>query len=481
LRKTIGANRIQLIRQFFGETVILAVLSFIAAIILVELFLPAFNNLSGKPLRVDYLNYRHLLGLFFIVSGSGIIAGSYPALYLSSFTPVSVLKNVMKFSVNSKSVGVRKVLVIVQFILSISLIICTLVVFNQLEYMRNRKLSFIKKNIVYIPVKDNVGSKYESFKNELLQNPDITGVTIKGSVPTFTVDHYKIFLEGQNTDRAFEVEFNAVDYNYFKFLDIEIAEGRDFSKEYGTDAGRVVIINEEAVKLLGVDSAVGKNIIIGPNTVNIIGVIKNTYFKSLHTRIKPQLFYILNDYSSSEMNLFGVVLIKINGNRIPESVSYIEKTWNTLNPDYPFEYHFLDQTYDNLYNNEKRISTIFNYFTLLAIFISCLGLFGLASYTAEQRTKEIGIRKVLGASVSNIIKLMSKEYIVLIIISVIIACPISYFLMNNWLKNFAYRIPVTLWTFLLAGISALIIAILTVSFQAVKAARANPAEVLRRE
>jgi len=481
MRKAAGANRFQLIKQFFGETILLMVIAFIFAIILIELFLPAFNNISGKQLSVDYWNYKSVLAVFTVILMTGLIAGSYPALYLSSFSSVLVLKNSVRTGKRAGNMSIRRTLVIIQFFLSIALVCGTLVISSQLKYIRNMKLGFGKENLVSIPAKDNIMNSYEFVKNELLKDINITGVAAKNSIPTFGVNHYGILLEGQDPSRAFSVEVDAVDYDFIDVMNMEILEGRNFSKEMITDAQGAVIVNEEVVKLMGIESGVGKKVNLGPFKGTIIGVVKNAHFKSLHHKVEPILFHILNKDNSDEMNLFGIIIIRITGKNVQAVLSTIEKVWKQVNPGYPFEYHFLDRMYEELYDNENRTGTIFNYFTVLAIFISCLGLFVLASFTVEQRTKEIGIRKVLGASASGILRLFSKEYVLLITISALIACPVSYFFMSNWLKNFAYRTDISIWIFLLAGIVALAAAVLTVSSQVLKAAWANPAEALRFE
>jgi putative ABC transport system permease protein len=318
-------------------------------------------------------------------------------------------------------------------------------------------------------------------KQQLLQNPEIFAVAANGCLPTNTLNTSQLFWEGKDPARNFPVETNAVDYDYFDLLNVEFSSGRSFSRQQATDAASAFIINEEAASMMGMASPVGKEIRVGQARGTIIGVARNAHFKSLRQKIEPQVFHVLTDYNSELVDLFGIIMIKIRGNRIPQALANIERVWKEVNPGYPFEYHFLDDTYDALYNQEKRTSALFNGFTILALVISCLGLFGLAAFVTENRQKEVGIRKVLGATVSNVVLLLSKEFALLVFLANLIAWPLAWYAMNRWLQGFAYRIETDWWLFALAGGSALLIALLTVSAQAIKAALANPAEALRYE
>jgi putative ABC transport system permease protein len=479
IRKATGANRKELVKQFFSESFLLTFISLFIALILVELFLSPFNHLTGKHLAVIYSDYSILLSFIGVAFITGIIAGSYPALYLSSFKPVKVLKSTL--APGKKGDVFRKILVVTQFSLSIMLIISTTVIYNQLHYMRHMKLGFDKENIIYIPAKENIAKKYEIVKNQLLQNPNILGVTAKNSLPLDTVNHVIIDWQGRKPDQELNIEIAAVDFDFIHTLNLEIVEGRNFSRDHPSDPNEAVIVNEETVRQMGITSPIGKQVTIGTYKGRIVGVIKDANFRSLQYKIKPILMHLIYDWDSAIMNLYGAVFIRVRGGHIPEVISHIEKTWKSVNPLFPFEYHFLDETYDNLYNKEKRLSTIFNYFTFCAIFISCLGLFGLASYMVERRTREIGIRKVLGASVPGLVQFLSKEFTRWVLLANIIAWPAAYVFISRWIQNYVYRIDITPWIFILSGLLAWAIALFTVSYQAIRAASVNPVEVLRYE
>ncbi len=484
LRKVIGSSRAQLIKQFLGESLLLALVSAFVAIILVELLLPAFNALAGKTLQLHLGDFKLLLGLAIITLVTGIVAGSYPAIYLSSFKPIAVLKGgalLSPFGKNNRSAGFRQTLVVMQFALAIMLIASTMMIHRQLHFMTNTKLGFDKDNVVYVPAKANFGAQYEAVKQKLMQFPEILSVAANSSLPTNTLNTSQVFWQGQPPDRDFPIETNAVDYDYFTLLHMEFVAGRNFSPQYATDAAAAFILNEEAVKMMDLASPIGKEIRVGQTKGAIIGVVRNAHFKSLRQKIEPQIFHLLTDYGSELVDLFGIVMIKIRGNGIAPALAGIEAVWKSVNPHHPFEYHFLDETYDRLYNQEKRTSTLFDYFTVLAVFISCLGLLGLATFIAENRTKEVGIRKVLGASVAGVVALLSKDLVKLVLLANVVAFPLAYLAMNQWLHDFAYRIDMSWWMFALAGGLALAIALLTVSTQAFKAARANPVEALRYE
>ncbi|MGH7601128.1 MAG: FtsX-like permease family protein, partial [bacterium] len=479
MRRVAGASRWQLVGQFYGESILLAFIALFLALLLVELFLPAFNQLSGKNLAMDYRDPRLVLGFTVIILATGLVAGSYPALYLSSFKPVKVLKGMMESGTQGSRF--RKALVVTQFSLSVILMIGAAVVYQQLEYMRNKKLGFEKENLVYVPAKENAGAKYEAFKNELLQEPNIIGVTAQGSLPMFSVNSGTVSWEGKDPSIEQVMENKAVDINFVELMNLKILEGRNFSTAHPSDAKEAFIINEEAARIMGMDSAVGKRITTAGRKGTIIGVVQNAHFKSLHHKIQPQFFYVLTNFTSEVMNLYGIVLIKIKSTDIPKTIAAIENVWKRVNPNTPFEYHFLDETIDRQYAAEKKISAMANYFTILAIAISCLGLFGLAAFAAERRTKEIGVRKVLGATVTNIVSMLSQDFVKLVLVANIIAWPVAYFAMNKWLQNFAYRIDLGWWVFVFAGGAALLIALLTVSTQALKAALANPVDSSRYE
>ena len=479
MRKTVGASRKQLVLQFYGESLFLTTMACVFAVILVLFLLPTFNQITGKQLKLDLIDAQLVVGLIAVVLLTALTAGSYPAIYLSSFRPVKVLKGV--FKTEGKGQAFRRILVVTQFSLSIALLIGTTVAYNQLRFLRHAKLGFNKENIVYVPVKENIGKRYDAFKSELLSDANILSVAAQyylfAEQGSFRSTGYD--WEGREEGQEADIILNLVDYDFIPMLGLELVEGRNFSEEYSTDASQAYILNEEAIKKMGIQDPVGKRFSYLKRKGTIIGVLKNAHFRSLHVAIEPHVFFFMEDVSGATD--YGVVLIKINGDKTEEALAKIRGIWERFNPISPFEYRFLDQTYDNLYRKEKKIGTILNAFTLFAIVISCLGLFGLASFLTEQRTSEIGIRKVLGASETGIVFLLSKQFTKWVLVANLFAWPVAYFVMNEWLKSFVYRINIGIGMFLLSGILAAGIAVLTVSYQALKAARANPIDSLRYE
>jgi putative ABC transport system permease protein len=475
MRKVAGAHKVDIIRQFYGESILLAFIALFIAMILVWLLLPVFNNLAAKDLSL-YIpgNLSILLGLLCIATLTGIISGSYPAFFLSAFQPVMVLKGLRLSGL--KGSLFRKILVVFQFSLTILLIICTIGVYNQLDYMRNRKLGYDKEHMIYLRMRGDVREKFDSVKNELLQNPNILAVTASSNVPTYGY-YFSNSLwrwEGQNPDEEILMRGVLIDLDYFKTFGMEIAEGRSFSKEFPTDATEAIMVNEEAVKAMGMESPIGRRLSLQDENFKIIGVVKNYHFRSLQQEIEPLILLYYPEYCR-------VLFARLKSDDIPQTLGYIEDVWKRFAPGLPFNYSFLDEALDRLYRSEQRIGILFRYFSILAILISCLGLLGLASFMAEQRTKEIGIRKVLGATASNIVGLLSKEFTKWVIVANIIAWPVAYFVLNKWLQSYAYKTNVALWSFILSGVIVLLIALLTVSYQAIKAALANPADSLRYE
>lgn len=479
MKKVIGSHKHQLINQFLGESLFFSILAYLLAIILVELLLPIYNTLVGKNLTLSFLNWPFIIGSITIILLTGILAGIYPALYLSSFQPIQLFRNITQRGTSASSF--RKTLIIVQFLISIALIISNIIIHDQLHYIRNKKLGFDKDNVIYLRFRGDIGKNFESFKNELKQSTNIIGVAAKNSLPIESADMTTdIHWPGKDPDQEIFTEATAVDWDYLETMNISLVEGRNFSKDFGSDWNSF-ILNEEAVKKMSLESPVGKPFSLWEYKGTIIGVVKNIHSRSLKHHIEPQVLYLLRNPNSQEMKDYGVILINMKGGEIEETISYIKDVWHKFNPSFPFEFQFLDTAVEHLYQLEKKVAILFNYFTFLSIFIACLGLFGLISFTAKQRIKEIGIRKVLGASVAGIVVMLSKNTTKLVLISNLIAWPIAWYFISKWLENFAYRIELTIWPFLLAGLVALVIALLTVSWQAIRAARANPVEALRYE
>jgi len=404
---------------------------------------------------------------------TGFISGSYPALFLSSLRPIKVLKGSLKFSVNA--LWLRKGLVIFQFVLSIVLIIGTIIVARQVNYVQTKNLGFNKENLIYVPFQGEMANKFPLFKQQISGMPGIKDVTRTDQPPTRTGAHaYDMEWEGKNPDTKTVVIHVTVGYGFLKIMDLQLLQGRDFSKDFPTDT-LGYIINETALKLIGYKNPIGKPLSIFKDKGHIIGVVKDFHFKSLHEPIEPLLIN-LNEHID-----WGNALIKTEAGKTKEAIASLEQVCKQLEPKFPFNYFFVDEDYKKLYDNEQTVSRLSNVFSFLAIFISCLGLLGLTMFTAEQRTKEIGIRKVIGASVSDIVMMLSKDILQLVIISAVVATPVAWWGMNQWLQGFAYRTNISWWIFLIAAMITIIIALLTISFQAIKAAIANPVKSLRTE
>ena len=480
LRKVVGSNRLQLTKQFLGESLFFVFFAYLLSLFLIKIFLPVFNQIAGKTITINFFDPRFIFASLAIVFFTGLVAGSYPALYLSTFAAVQVLKG--HTSSGLKGAAFRRVLVVTQFSLSVGLIICTVVVHQQLDFLRNKELGFNKENIVYIPMKENIGKNYQAIKNRMLEDPNILSVTAKDRLPTRAFDVGLIDWEGKDVEQKLEVEFPWIDYGYFETLNMEFIEGRDFSKEFSSDVKDSVIVNEEAVERMSMKSPLGKRITFPSGRISsIVGVVRNAHFRSRQYEVVPEVYRLIPNYNSGELNLFGVLFMKLKGGNITGGISAVENMWKEVNPNYPFEYHFFDAAVDDFYKGEMKMRTLSDYFSILAILISCLGLFGLASFMAERRTKEIGVRKVLGASGGNIMLLLSGEFVKWVVLANIIAWPAAYIALHTWLSNYAYRIKLEWWVFLLSGMLALAIAFFTVSYQALKTARTDPVEALRYE
>lgn len=479
LRKVVGANRSSLIRQFIGESVVMALLSLIFAILLVELMLPMVNDFINLNLELNLLqNLTQLLWLFAIVFFVGLVAGSYPAFFLSGFQPATVLKG--SFKAGKVHERFRSVLVVTQFAISIALISCMIVVYTQLDFMRTKDLGFDKENVAVLPVSQQITSNYENIRERLLGHPGILNVSVASRVPSGRLldsQDTQAEVNGTLQDIDFRIADIHVSHNYLETFDINVIAGRNFDIELASDSTEAFILNESAVETIGWTSpeeSLDKEFHYGGRRGRVIGIVNDFNFESLHQSIAPIVFLIPDDRINS-------VAVKIRDNSREEVLSFLEEQWATLRPGYPFTYFFVQDNFDQQYNSEERLGTLFGFFSLIAIIIAALGLFGLASFTAQQRIKEIGIRKVLGATVSQIVWLLSTRFTLLVILAIAIATPIAWYAMDQWLDGFAYQIDMPVWSFIIAGGSAIVIAWLTISYQSVRAAIVNPVNSLRSE
>ncbi len=475
IRKVIGAEKRQLGLQFIGESVIISLLAFILTVVLTALLLPYFNELAGKIVSNGIFSSPiHILTLFLISLSIGVLAGIYPALVLSSFKPISVLKG--SFSTGTKGVLLRKGLVISQFTISIALIIGTIIIYSQMSFMRNQELGFDKDQMLILET--NVSPSQIELKQAIDDLPGVKSTSFSSSVPG--AGNNAAYSEIENNIGELQIanlDVYFVDEDYIPQFDLKLLAGRAFSRDFATDSTEAMVINETAVKLFGYnkpEEAIGKNFKQWGREGKIIGVVQDFHYRSLQRNINPLTIRL-------EPQATNLIAVKINPQNIKQVVASIEKKWQTIMPDKPFNYYFLDELFNQQYQSEERFGNLFLNFAALAILISCLGLLGLAAYSTLQRRREIGIRKVLGSSVTGVVNLLSIDFIKLVGIAFVIAAPISWFTMHYWLEDFAYKISIQWWMFALAGISALFIAIVTVSFHAIKASIVNPVKSLRTE
>ncbi len=475
MRKVVGAERADLIRQFIGESIILSAIALLVAVGLVYLFLPAFNNLADKQLTLDIAgNVLTVVLLVAIILFTGLVSGSYPAFMLSSFKPANILR---KGKLQSGSAGfvLRKILVVSQFTATIVLIIGTIIMYKQLNYIRNKDIGLDRDYVVALTMNRELKESYKSFKNEIKQYPNVINVSAARRYPTGIGHINPVYWEGKGPDDYVTMTDASVDYDYFETLGMKIIQGRSFSEEYATDRENY-ILNEEALRITGLESPIGKMFSCWEDEGKIIGIVKNFHASSLHTEIGPVIFTLSQRHGSH-----SYIFVKIRPDDISGSLAYLKNKAAEFAPNNLFEYRFLDDVFNSQYSGDQRRGEIYKYFSFLAIFISCLGLFGMASFTAEQRTKEIGIRKVLGASIANILMMISKNFLVLLLVSNLVAWPIAYLLMERLLNNYAYRTSIAPWIFIVSGLTAIFIALLTVCIKIVRAAHANPVDSLRYE
>jgi len=485
VRKVMGAQKNALLRQFLGESIVLSVIALVFALVFTALLLPVFEQVSGKHLVISSQQKILLASLFVVLALiTGLFAGIYPAFYLSSFMPIKVLKG--KFTNSLAAISLRKGLVVFQFIISIVLIVASVVIAKQMSFMRLKDLGFQKDQQVVIPLRTSTAkNSVQSFKDEVANNTGIRSVGTSMAYPgIFFPQDWLMYREGQSMNSSKQVFINLVDNNFLQTLGVKLVAGRLFSSDFAADTLTSFVVNEQTIKEFGFRSpqdAIGKWLAFDSDgeqiRFNIVGVVKDFHFKDLHEAIEPFAFRFYNDANIG----FNYMVAKLGGGNIGQSLSTLEATWKKLNPNEPFEYSFLDQDFQKNYEAETRQAGLIDYFTIIAIIISCLGLFGLATFTAEQRTKEIGIRKVLGASVYGVVALLSKDFLKLVIIAIVVGSPIAWWAMNKWLQNFAYQTSIGWQVFALTAVIALFIAFSTISFQAIRAALSNPVKSLRTE
>ena len=484
MRKVTGALRWDIIKQFYGESILMAFLSLVCAVLLVIFLLPVFNTLTGKELTLNPAHNLSLtLGLLGATLLTGLIAGSYPALFMSSFRPVKIMRDAS--GLGSKSSLFRKILVVLQFSISVTLIIQTLVVNKQLNYMRTRDLGFNREHLVYIPLNGSLRQHYEAAKLELHQVPAITQVSLTSRTPlVFGSSGNGWDWEGKGPEIDPMIRYFCCDFDFVKTFEMRMVQGRFFSRERtpaaSPQSGQLVI-NEELARIIGKENPVGMRLSHGSYHGTIIGVINDFNYFPLYYQSGPLIIFYKTYNPAPNHHFYRYIFARIRADNVPQTIASIEKIYKKFNPEFPFNFRFLDEDYGRLYRSEEQASVIFRYFATLAILISCLGLFGLASFLAEQRTKEIGIRKVLGSSVQAIIVLLSKQFLKWVAVANVIALPIAWFLSYSWLQNYPYRTNSGIWIFVLTAAMTLFIAFLTVSYQSIKAARSNPVDSLRYE
>ncbi|MEO6286484.1 MAG: ABC transporter permease [Dyadobacter sp.] len=469
VRKVVGAGRGWLIGQFVGEALVLTSLALIVAVLFVWALLPTFNSLTEKHITFQLANASFWLTLLGMTLVTGLIAGSYPALFLSSLNPIKVLKGSIRFGSGARFF--RQGLVVFQFALSLLLIIGTVIVYRQMDFIQTKNLGFDRQGMVYVSSEGELMEKYDTFKQELLEMPGIESVTKMEGTPTNGFGTTgNVQWPGKDPTTSVQFQFSQVDYDFTKTLKLTVA-GRDFSKDFGSDSLNY-IINETAARRIGYQDPIGKPLTMWGKTGTIIGVVSDYHQSSMHTAIEPFI---------AKLGPGKMIIVRIRPGQTKQAMTSMETLARQMNPKFPFTYKFADEAFQALYRSETVVGTLANYFAFLAIFICCLGLFGLAAFTAEQRTKEIGVRKVLGASVAGIVTLLSKDFLKLVLIAIVIASPIAWYAMNQWLRDFVYRIDIEWWVFVLAGLLAVVIALLTVSFQSIKAALMDPVKTLRSE
>ncbi|MFC2132709.1 ABC transporter permease, partial [Bacteroidota bacterium] len=471
LRKVVGANRNKLIIKFLTESIILVIISFHISLIIVELLRPAFNLLTGKMLTINYFETKFIISSLIIILITGALAGMYPALILSSFKPATVLR--AKILSDTKKSIMRIILVIFQFSLSIILIICSAVIYMQIMFIQNKDLGIQKENIIYFSLTPEINNNYDSFKNELVQKSGIINVTRTFQMPSFNRFSSDGYWEGASNDRSLLFDISVIDFDYINSFGITISEGRDFDNSFRSDTANY-ILNKKAIEMMGIEDPIGKTFITGPDSGKIIGITENYHYAPLKKDIRPLMLRMNSAF-------YRYLVIKLSPDNQTSTIEYLETIFNKYSPDNVFEATYFEDDYDRLYRSENRLNKLFTFFTILAIFISCLGLYGLASFMAENKTKEIGIRKALGSSVGAIIKMLNLDFIKWVVFAIFIGSPLAWLFMNKWLQNFVYHTKIFWWLFPITGLLVITIAIITTSYQAYKAATRNPVDSLRHE
>jgi putative ABC transport system permease protein len=479
IKKCIGSGKLFLISQFFLETTIIVLIAFILAMAIVYIVLPIFNGFTNKEMIINMSDYRVVTGFIFILLLISILAGFYPAFYLSALKPEKVLKG--NFFRRDGKFSFRKILIVFQFFITLSLLIITVVAYKQMAFIKNRDLGFSKDYTINLTINDD--KNYQEFKKELLKNPVIESVTATNYFKTDDVSNTDCFwFEGQQENSQFNLSIQQVDFDYFKTFDVKIIEGRDFSRDMNTDATSAYILNKRAIEVMGINKPIGKTFNLCGAEGTIIGIIDNANFMSLKIGLDPRLYMIKRSDAS-----FKNVLVKLNVDRsgrkanISDIIGIISNVWRNFYKETPFEYQFVDQIYDGIYKTDQRNNKVFVFFTILAIVVSCLGLSGLTLLSAQQRTKEISIRKVHGATLPDIITMLNISYIKLIAIAFLFSIPFACYTSHKLLQSFAFRTNISWWIFLLAGMTVVLIAVITVSYQSWSIAKTNPAERLKHE
>jgi putative ABC transport system permease protein len=478
IRKTVGANRPQLIRQFIGESIVITVAAVVIGLLLIELILPWFNDFTGKALTLSsFANGAAVAGIFGMILIVGFGAGIYPAIFLSSYRPVEILSGKSSTGNARNHAILRKGIVTLQFAISIGLIASTVIIYNQLTYMRTKDLGFDKDQILIVELNNPaVRRQYDILKDAFLNHASVLQTAAASNVPPEQLNSWRITPMGEPADQFELINVMAIDYDFIDLMGIEIVEGRNLSREFALDEHQAILFNEAAVRHFALDDPIGAryDLFQGMKDGTVIGVVRDFNYESLHSRIMPVFLHIWPQWYSQ-------LLLRIRPENMQQTVQDIRETWHEHVADWPFEYRFLDADIDRVYRSEQRFGQLILYFSILAIFIACLGLFGLTSYSTQQRTKEIGVRKVLGASVVAIVILLSKEFTKWVLIANLIALPVAYYIMTRWLQNYAYQIEIGFDVFLFTASIAFVIALFAVSYQSMRAALANPVEALRYE